>query len=646
MRQQDTEVAQLRTQMSVAATATAGSPTFGALPSSSSSSSLQPSSSAALELALLKEKMSKLQDELRDAWRLQAENSATSMRLKESSERDEKALLLKDDELQRAHRELDEARAQLLTGKEERERKERLLETTLEVVRQEYQTVKLALENSERDRQRLKNENDALLSRLLKAKDDQVRSVNDLNELIRKKGGAPLSAKDKERAEAERKAKDDDEERRRGEMLSVDIDMTSSGAIIDAVAWQQMSTVVVPKERKRTAYVHRSAQCMTVAYSPSGVLLASGGSDGYVKLLDARSGVIKAQLRGSSDSIMTVSMSADDALMLAAGNDEKARLWALKPQATTAQQIGAQMSSTVKDLGSEIRSELDKTLHSLTDILPFGRKSSLPHQAAPNVPAPSAHAPPPLSSAPHPPKVLHTLTGHTSKIYAGALDVDGVRGSRAYTGSHDRTLRVWDVHSGQQVTKIMCGSSVNHLAISQRRGMDLIASAHLDSHVRLWDASSFALVKDLDVIHHQQVTGVEFSRDGALIVTTSRDHTVNVVDTRTWLSLHVLEGPVKDPYRNLVNWNRAVFSPDAQYVAVGGHLGTVYVWQVDSGKCVAQLNAASTYDGTAASLGRDAGEVTGPQAPSTAITSVDWNRNGRQVIAADLAGNVYFWGDT
>ena len=640
LRQQETELGQLRSQLSV---------TLSHSSSTSPAPSLNPQQAAATSAALssevvsLKEKLSLLQEELRHAWRLQAENNATSLRLKESSERDEKALLQKEEEVVKVKKETEELRTQL----EDREREVKLRESTIEVVRKEYQTIRLALENSERDRQRLKNENDVLVSKIMKAKEDQVKQINELNDLVARKGsaGAGLTGKERERAEAERRAREEEDERKRGEMLSVDLDMTSTSAIIDQLSWQQQFTVVVPKERKRTVYTHRGAQCMTITYTPSGMLVLSGGSDGYVKVLDARSGVIKAQLRGSPDSIMTCAMSSDDSLMLAAGNDEKARIWALKPQAN----IGQQLQSTVKDLGSE----LDKTFHSLTDILPFGKK---PHSAPSTPPtsspasSSSSHAAHP-PGAPHPPKVLHTLTGHTSKIYASALDVDSGRSAaRAYTGSYDRTLRVWDVHTGQGVKKLLCGSSVNHLSISSGRvGSELIASAHLDSHVRVWDATSFTLVRDVDDVHHQQVTGVEFSRDGQLLCTTSRDHTVAVIDSRTWQALQVLEGPNKDPYRNLVNWNRATFSPDGHYVVAGGHLGTLYVWQVDSGKCIATLNPASQYDGSVASLGKDAADAAGSGghhlAPATAIVGVDWNRNGRQVISADMAGNVYFWGE-
>ena len=627
VRQQDTDLSSLRTQLSLTSSSSFSSPSSTSFPNASSSS---PDVSAAL-----KEKLATLQEELSHAWRLQAESNASSLRLKESSERDEKALLVKEEEGKALKAENEQLRLQLQLLKEEKERKEKLIESTVEVVRREYHTVKLALENSEKDRQRLTNENDVLVSRVMRAKEDAVKQVNELNDLVRKKGIGGGVGKDKS-AEAEQKRvkEEEEEDRKRGDLLSFDIDMTSSGAIIDSLSWQQHVQVIVPQEKKRTVYVHRGAQCMTVTYSPSGQWVVSGGSDGYIKLIDARTGILKAQLRGSPESVMSTSLSLDDSLLLAAGNDEKGRIWALKPQPPNL------LQATVKGVGSEV----ERTFHSLTDILPFGKKPS-----APPTPSTSPHG------APHPPKILHTLTGHTSKIYAGVLDVDPSQSSgRAYTGSYDRTVRVWDIHTGQQVRKVLCGSSVNSLSLSSGRvGVPsaLLASAHLDSHVRVWSAeggsgggAEFSVVADMDSLHHQQVTGVTWGRGGTLLASTSRDHTVQLVDVRTWQSLASLEGPDKDPYRNLVNWNKPAFSPDGAYVVVGGHKGTLYIWHVDTGKCVTTLNPKQGYDGTVGSLGGEEA-AQGAQAPQTAIVSVDWNRNGRQLISADLAGNVYFWGE-
>ncbi len=73
----------------------------------------------------------------------------------------------------------------------------------------------------------------------------------------------------------------------------------------------------------------------------------------------------------------------------------------------------------------------------------------------------------------------HVLTGHTGKVYAGAFTSDS---ERVFTGAHDRTLKVWNVSSGYCKATISCGSVCNYLSVSG--GVEMIATAHLDTHVR------------------------------------------------------------------------------------------------------------------------------------------------------------------
>lgn len=177
---------------------------------------------------------------------------------------------------------------------------------------------------------------------------------------------------------------------------------------------------------------------------------------------------------------------------------------------------------------------------------------------------------------------------------------------------------------------------------------------------------------DLDEIHVQQVTSVDFSRCGSYVVTNSRDNTVKLIDVRTWKILKEFEGTTKEPYRNAVNWNRATFSPDSQYIVAGGQNGHLYIWNVDSGKVVNILNPTPPLDlgynpntaliqanadkgyaiptslsasnspaSTPSSAHRERSEST--NLIETAISCVDWNRNGRQIISCDNGGNIYFW---
>jgi len=105
------------------------------------------------------------------------------------------------------------------------------------------------------------------------------------------------------------------------------------------------------------------------------------------------------------------------------------------------------------------------------------------------------------------------------------------------------------------------------------------------------------------------------------------------------------------PYRNLINWSRAVFSPDDKHVMAGGHAGELFFWNVESGKLEAILPGVNLGDhggmyggGAAASspASSSAAAVAAANAISEqAISCVDWNRNGRQVMSCDHGGNIH-----
>ena len=110
---------------------------------------------------------------------------------------------------------------------------------------------------------------------------------------------------------------------------------------------------------------------------------------------------------------------------------------------------------------------------------------------------------------------LHVLTGHTGKVYAGAFTDDS---ERVFTAAHDRTIKVWNVSSGYCKATVNCGSLCNYLGLSG--AVEMVATAHLDTHIRLWSAKTNELLHDFEDIHSQQTTCAEFSADGSMVLPT------------------------------------------------------------------------------------------------------------------------------
>ncbi|KAI8080088.1 WD40-repeat-containing domain protein [Halteromyces radiatus] len=169
-------------------------------------------------------------------------------------------------------------------------------------------------------------------------------------------------------------------------------------------------------------------------------------------------------------------------------------------------------------------------------------------------------------------RIAHTLTGHIGKVFAAKfVPADN---NRVVTGSHDRTLKVWDLNKGWCVRTIFSFSSCNDICLLDPDGQTVV-SGHLDSTLRIWDAKSGNGIKDLNGIHTDQITSVCVSPDGSSVLTNSRDNTLKIVDVRMYEVVHSFSAPT---YQNGLNWSRACFSPDGCYVAAGSKDGTVHIW--------------------------------------------------------------------
>jgi autophagy-related protein 16 len=133
-------------------------------------------------------------------------------------------------------------------------------------------------------------------------------------------------------------------------------------------------------------------------------------------------------------------------------------------------------------------------------------------------------------------RIRHTLTGHLSRVSQALFTLDN---SKAITGSHDRTIKVWDLQRGYCIRTIFCFSSCNSVCLTYD-GL-VIVSGHLDSQLRFWDVKTGDSIKTLETLHTQQITHVALSPDGHSILTTSRDNCLKLVDSRTYTEIQTFK---------------------------------------------------------------------------------------------------------
>lgn len=78
------------------------------------------------------------------------------------------------------------------------------------------------------------------------------------------------------------------------------------------------------------------------------------------------------------------------------------------------------------------------------------------------------------------------------------------------TGSHDRTLKVWDLRSKACIETKFAGSSCNDLVTTDGSGSTII-SGHFDKKIRFWDTrSSESLANEIEL--QGKVTSLDLSK--------------------------------------------------------------------------------------------------------------------------------------
>jgi Tol biopolymer transport system component len=164
-------------------------------------------------------------------------------------------------------------------------------------------------------------------------------------------------------------------------------------------------------------------------------------------------------------------------------------------------------------------------------------------------------------------------------------------GRRVATASADKTVRIWDAASGQQLLLL---SGHTELVLSAEFSPDSkrVVTASDDGTARIWDATSGREMVTLGG-HTQSVEGAAFSSDGKRIVTASSDKTVRIWDATTGKELMLLAG-----HTNKVNW--AMFSPDDRSVVSASYDNTARLWNVATGRQTMVIEGHSGTVATAA----------------------------------------------
>ncbi len=200
------------------------------------------------------------------------------------------------------------------------------------------------------------------------------------------------------------------------------------------------------------------------------------------------------------------------------------------------------------------------------------------------------------------------ITGHTDQLRSVAFSPDG---RRILTASWDKTARIWDAATGQEITQLIGHTDRVWFAAFSPDGRRVITASH-DKTARIWDAATGRQILVLNG-HQDRVTCAAFSPDGRRVVTSSYDKTARIWDAATGQQILVLSG-----HADLVMY--AAFSPDGRRVVTASHDRTARIWDAATGRQIRLLSGHTDW-----------------------LTTASFSPDGLQVVTASYDKTAGIW---
>ena len=325
----------------------------------------------------------------------------------------------------------------------------------------------------------------------------------------------------------------------------------------------------------KTSSSSRMQSHEAVVFSPANNILASGHSDGKIRLWDATTGKRQATLTGHArllkredKEVWALAFSPDGKMLASGSQDKTVKLWNAdnrKNLATFQGHNGWVIAVAFSADGSILASGGTDKVIKLWNVNTKQERV--------------------------------TLIGHTNAISALAFSPDG---KTLASGSYDGTIRFWNQDTGEEISTFTAGHTEWVKTVAFSENGTILTSASFDGSVDVWSLKTKRELTTFTAAQNENTNGIAFSPDATLLVSQGTNgatlafspHGFGYSGSGAGIRKEIklwdittgdhIPGPWQDLDRTV---NALAISPDNKILVAGiRHRDDILAWNINTGE--------------------------------------------------------------